>query len=46
MNRIKSNKHIKHYIAYSVSIIIYGIILICLGPIIPYLAAETGKKET
>lgn len=44
-SKIKANKNFKHFLAYSASFIGYGCIFTSLGPLIPYLAAATGRAE-
>ena len=35
-----------HYTAYCLSFMTYGCVITGLGPLIPYLSAETGHLET
>ena len=46
MQIIRKEVHIYHYISYSLLYVIIGIIINCIGPIIPYLAKESNRLET
>lgn len=44
--KLSSNLAPKHFFAYSLSFMAYGCVITALGPLVPYLAAETGNSET
>lgn len=42
-NKLSTNLAPKHFLAYSLSFMAYGCVITGLGPLVPYLAAETGN---
>lgn len=46
LSRFKRHPHLSYFLIYSASYLGYGTIITGLGPLIPYLSAETGIVET
>lgn len=46
LEKIKKTRNIYHYLAYCISTVISGVFAMAVGSIIPYLAEESGKKQT
>jgi fucose permease len=42
----EETSYIKHYVAYSLSYFVYGLIYTGIGPLIPYLSEKSHQPET
>ena len=46
LDKFKNNKNLRYFFLYTVTFMIYALLIAALGPFIPYLAAETHTAET